>query len=125
MADDDDGFLMSGSFVEKLKQVIRIVLGESASTNAPNRRVYEAPHEWQGILNEDLAAPTDGWMSPTKAKFVPCEIIPYSTTDPKQMRPCSFEFTAINRDPTLSANKGRYARVKRIDGDWVFTWVGR
>ena len=124
----EEAFLLSKKFMETLKTVVRRVMAEMSDTEARRRRVYEPEAEWQGVTTSALSAPATtalGWTNPTTCTFQPYRIDPASTSTPKAMISAAplGPFTIVNRGKNLSVPSGTYVRVKRIDGDWMITWV--
>lgn len=86
----------------------------SAKRAIPGRRV-------QGVLNDALEAPVNGWTDPTTVEMTVYKPDP---DNDGEMIETDEVIEVTNRDPTLTADEGAYCKAEFLQGEWSFYWVG-
>lgn len=79
-----------------------------------------------GVLQETLAAPTDGWTDPTTANVTIYRIGTQATAggDLADYVATTDMLTLVNRDTSLEGAAGNHVVATRIDNEWRALWVG-
>lgn len=84
----------------------------------------------QGVLSDNLLAPTNGWTDATVAtmriwvpKSTESDADDYWTTR-RDFEDSGVDIEVVNRDTTLSRNSGTIVKAEWLDGEWSPYWMG-
>lgn len=120
------GYRLSQRAVEATAKVVGRELRQTAgSPRGRNKTHPAAGTRYQGVLASDLAAPDadQGWTSPTTATMTVYGPDPASAADPVEFVSKGFTIDIVNRDSSLEAEAGTFAKAEFLNGEWSLYWV--
>ena len=123
---EDQGVKLSHRAAGRTARAVKLVLDRAdRAAQAAEPRPQSIPRDirYQGVLTSSLAAPTDGWQSPTTATMAVYSPDPEDSSDPRKFIASGVTITVVNRSPGLSADSGTMIKVERINGEWSPTWI--
>lgn len=93
---------------------------QGGGTSKRSRETFTKRAFVEGVLLENLDAPTDGMEEPTKAKM---KVWAHDPENEDALRETEREVELTNRDKTLEGSEGDYVIAVGMKGEWRILWL--